>query len=62
VTKLELKYTFEKMFNGKFQVRLYGEFVCFSDSTDENKIDVKLKESGYESRNDFLEHRLSHYN
>lgn len=58
---MELKYTFEKKVNGKFEVQLYGEFVCISKSTDENEADEKLKEMGYESRNDFLEHRLSQY-
>lgn len=54
-----MEYVFEKMSNGKYQVRLCGEFVCYSNHTNEKGIDEALKEMGYESREDFLNYRWS---
>lgn len=52
---MELIYTFEPMSNGMFQVRLQGEFVCYSTHTDENNIDRFLRDEGYESRKDYFD-------
>lgn len=52
--KLELEYTFEKMSDGDYQVRLCGEFVCYSNHTSEEGIDEALKEMGFNSRQEFL--------
>ena len=51
---MTMDYVFEKMSNGAYQVRLCGEFICFSMDTDEKQIDEVLKYYGYESREDFL--------
>jgi hypothetical protein len=58
---MELTYTFEKMSNGNYQVRLCGEFVCYSNHTSEEGIDQAIIEMGYESRKDFLEYQLKEY-
>jgi hypothetical protein len=55
------EYTFEKRVNGTFEVRLHGEFVCHSKIQDEQVIDKKLQDMGFESRADFLNHRLNQY-
>lgn len=53
-----MKYTFEKTSDGNYQVRLRGEFVCYSNHTDERGIDIVLKEIGFETREEFLEQCL----
>lgn len=52
-----LAYTFEKMWNGQYQVRLLGEFICYSPETNEEAIDQFLRDKGYVSRRDFLNER-----
>lgn len=52
-----MDYLFEKMADERYQVRLCGEFVCYSTHTDETKIDLELKEMGFHSRQDFLDER-----
>jgi NADH:ubiquinone oxidoreductase subunit E len=54
MNNLELKYVFQPMSDGKYQVKLCGEFVCYSNHTDEEGIDQVLKEMGYASRGEFL--------
>lgn len=49
-----MNYVFEKMSDGNYQVRIKGEFVCYSNHTSEEGIDQALKEMGYESREEFL--------
>ena len=53
-----LNYTFEEMSDRCYQVRLNGEFVCFSNHKSAEGIDQALKEKGYESREDFLNDRI----
>jgi|tagenome__1003787_1003787.scaffolds.fasta_scaffold14645269_1 hypothetical protein len=52
--ELEIDYVFEQMGEGKYQVRLCGEFVCYSNHKSSEGIDHTLKEMGYVSRKDFL--------
>jgi NADH:ubiquinone oxidoreductase subunit E len=52
--KMELEYVFEPMSEGKYQVRLCGEFVCYSNHTSSEGIDQALKEMGYITRGEFL--------
>jgi hypothetical protein len=54
VEKMNLNYVFEKRSDGSYQVRLCGEFVCYSNHTSEDGIDQALIEMGYKSREDFL--------
>lgn len=51
---MDLKYTFEKRSDDDYQVRLCGEFVCYSNHTSEEGIDQALKEMGFNSRQEFL--------
>ena len=51
----ELKYEFEEMGKGEYQVRLKGEFVCYSNHKNARGIDQALKNMGYDSREQFLE-------
>ena len=53
---LNINYTFEKTSNGNYQVRLCGEFVCFSNHTDEKIIDIALKDQDFETREEFLKY------
>lgn len=55
------KYIFKKKINGKFEVWLNGELVCHSKVQDEDVVDKKLLDMGFESRREFLDHRLSQY-
>lgn len=52
---MSLEYEFEKMGEGKYQVRLCGEFVCYSNHKSSEGIDHALKEMGFNSRKDFLD-------
>jgi hypothetical protein len=54
--KSGMRYVFEKMGEGKYQVRLNGEFVCYSNHTDPEGIDQVLQEYGYSSRKQFVEY------
>ena len=54
---LNLEYTFEKMFDGKYQVRLAGEFICFCVVPDPDYVDEKLFQFGFKSREEFLDMR-----
>ena len=58
---MELKYEFKEMIDGDFEVSMCGEFVCYSNHTDEKGIDESLKHMGFETRIDFLAHRLKLY-
>ena len=51
---MELRYEFVPMSEGNYQVRLCGDFVCYSNHTNEKGIDQELKELGFESRGEFL--------
>jgi hypothetical protein len=53
---MDLEYTFEKMSDGRFQVRLKGEYICYSKIKDVEFVDKTLKELGYKSKEDFLKH------
>lgn len=57
----EVEYTFEKMLGGAFQVRLQGEFVCFTHEKSSERVDEILEEIGFSSRQDFLDHTLENY-
>jgi len=50
----DLKYEFEEISKGDYQVRLKGEFVCYSNHKNARGIDNALKNMGYDSREDFL--------
>lgn len=50
----DLKYVFEKMSDGNYEVRLCEAFVCYSDDTNEEKIDEVLDELGFPSREFFV--------
>jgi hypothetical protein len=52
---MTLRYTFEKMAGGAYQVRLKGEFVCYVMEKDSAKVDEVLKGAGFASRQDFLD-------
>lgn len=54
-----MEYTFEKMFDGRYQVRLGGEFVCYTVTTDPDYVDEKLFKFGYYSREEFFQDSLS---
>lgn len=53
--KSGMRYAFEKMGDGEYQVRLNGQFVCYSNHTDPEGIDQALEENGYISRKDFYD-------
>jgi hypothetical protein len=55
---MDLDYVFERMYSGHhmYQVRLNGEFVCYSNEKNPEDIDKQLKENGFDSREDFLEY------
>lgn len=54
---MDLEYVFEPMYGGGYQVRLCGEFVCYSTHTDPKGIDKVLKEEyGCNSRKELLEY------
>lgn len=52
---MNLEYTFEKMYDGKYQVRLAGEFVCYATTTDPDYVDEKLMKYGFSSRKEFYD-------
>jgi hypothetical protein len=52
---MTLRYTFEKMAGGAYQVRLKGEFICYVMEKDSTKVDAVLTEAGFSSRQDFLD-------
>lgn len=51
---LALDYTFEKMSEYLYQVRLCGEFVCYSHNRSDKEVDEYLHEMGHATREDFL--------
>jgi hypothetical protein len=51
---VNMEYNFEKMSNGKYQVRLAGEFVCYAVTTDPDYVDEKLMQYGFNSREEFF--------
>jgi hypothetical protein len=56
-----LRYDFEHMYDGRYQVRLNGEFVCYTDNRNSDEVDKFLKDNGFDSRIDYLEYRLKQY-
>lgn len=58
---INMKYTFEKMIDGDYQVRLNGLFVCYSNHRDAKGIDEGLKEMGFNSREEFFTHHIKSY-
>lgn len=48
-----MEYTFEKMYDGRYQVRLGGEFICYAVTTDPDYVDEKLFKYGWESREEY---------
>lgn len=56
---MKLEYTFEKMSSPthvmEYQVRLNGEFVCYSNHTNPEFVDNYLKREGFNSREEYLE-------
>lgn len=56
-----LAYKFEPMIDGMYQVRLNGEFVCYSEDEDSAAVDQYLLETGFASRLDYLSYRLKQY-
>jgi hypothetical protein len=53
---LNLNYEFEPTGEGNYQVRLQGEFIAYTNHTDEHQIDKYLKSEGFNSRQEFLNH------
>ena len=55
---MEPTYTFEEMFNHehRYQVRLNGEFVCYTSIKSVDLVDQELQKAGFKSRQDFLDH------
>lgn len=49
-----LEYDFELMYDGRYQVRLCGEFIMYIDKKDSKRVDERLKEYGFNSREEFL--------
>lgn len=58
---MELEYTFEKMLGGRYQVRLQGEFICYTDKQDSKYVDDILKEVGFNSREEYLNYRFENF-
>ena len=58
---MDLEYTFEPMGNSKFQVRLKGEFICYTDNKDSVYVDNYLKQYGFNSREEYLKYCLESY-
>lgn len=52
---LNPKYEFEPMHDETYQVRLQGEFVCYTNKKSEQVIDAYLKRQGFESRTHYLD-------
>jgi NADH:ubiquinone oxidoreductase subunit E len=52
---MSLEYEFELMSDGKYQVRLCGEFVCYTTNPSEDYVDEILWVNGYKSRQSFLD-------
>lgn len=50
----ELEYEFEPMDDGRFQVRLQGEFITYTDHQDPEKVDALLAANDWESREQYL--------
>jgi hypothetical protein len=50
-----MRYSFEKMIDSGYQVRLNGVFVCYTDQKNSKEVDALLNEQGYESRQEFLD-------
>lgn len=49
-----MEYVFEPLSEeGHFQVRLGGEFVTYTDHQDPAKVDARIQEAGYTSREHF---------
>jgi hypothetical protein len=54
--KMELTYTFERMPNGIYQVRLCDDFfVCYSQNKNEVEVDEFLKREGYKTRKEYFD-------
>ncbi|AMB18706.1 hypothetical protein BH780_gp123 [Bacillus phage Eldridge] len=56
-----LRYSFEKMYDGdgnfeRYQVRLNGEFIMYSEDRFPDSIDKRLKENGFDSRQEVLDY------
>lgn len=50
---MDLRYSFEEVGDGKYQVRLKGEFVMYTTIKSPGFVDQKLRELGYDSREQF---------
>jgi hypothetical protein len=53
-----LRYSFEKMVDGGYQVRLNGFFITYARKRDSKLIDELLKENGWKSREEYLNHLI----
>ena len=56
-----LRYSFEKMYGEdgnfeRYQVRLDGEFIMYSKDRFPDSIDKRLKENGFDSRQEVLDY------
>lgn len=49
------EYEFETRNDGTYQVRLQGEFVCYTNKKSNRLVDSFLKREGYESRIHYLD-------
>jgi hypothetical protein len=58
---MNLHYEFEPMGEGKWQVRLEGEFIAYTNHTDEHEVDQYLREEGFNSRQEFLDYCFEEY-
>ena len=57
-----MKYTFEKTSQGDFQVRLNGEFITYSDEMNPAIVDERLKENGFNSREEYFNYLIGEHN
>jgi len=59
--KSGLRYSFEKMYGEdgnfeRYQVRLNGEFIMYSEDRFPDSVDKRLKENGFDSRQEVLDY------
>lgn len=52
------RYSFEKMNINKYQVRLQGFFITYTDKKDPKVVDEYLKSFGWESREQYLDYLI----
>jgi hypothetical protein len=58
---LDYEYVFEPMESGLYQIRLYGEFIAYSETKDPHYADTILKGLGFNSRKEFVDDTKAYY-